>query len=76
LALYGTEDRHDYIRLLTAIELVTHHDDYESPAGVLSSLPVAAVMTYQQPAKTLNSHDLGFTVNWVLRFKMYITLFQ
>jgi len=41
LALYGTEEHHEYVRLRTAIELMTYHDTYDIADGILSSSAVA-----------------------------------
>lgn len=29
LGIYGTESLHEYVRLLTAMEIITHRDDYD-----------------------------------------------
>ena len=39
--MYGTEDHHQYVRLLTALELLRHRDAYECTDGILGSLPMA-----------------------------------
>lgn len=73
LGMFGTESLHDYVRLLTAMEVIEHRDDYDLSSSTYSgSFKDDRIQTpsYQELVSEVTT--LGQPVHMILLYGMYL----